>query len=165
MICTNKEQIYTVNCQLLLFCAKKYGAGWMGGWMGGWVDGWMGVKAGLRIAYSNQKTYDTIEHILTSSHKTKLSRKPWFLKSTFRLLFSLRLSNHFLQDVLLRKISNLCRTKECLFLKQHTRCTFPHIQLPILPLWVLCYDQLDRPRSSVLTWPTKDDFEYDRLTS
>jgi hypothetical protein len=27
----------------------------MGGWMGGWMDGWMGGKAGLRIAYSNQK--------------------------------------------------------------------------------------------------------------
>ena len=27
----------------------------MGGWMGGWVDGWMDGKAGLRIAYSNQK--------------------------------------------------------------------------------------------------------------
>jgi hypothetical protein len=25
------------------------------GWMDGWVDGWMGGKAGLRIAYSNQK--------------------------------------------------------------------------------------------------------------
>ena len=23
--------------------------------MGGWMDGWMGVKAVLRIAYSNQK--------------------------------------------------------------------------------------------------------------
>jgi hypothetical protein len=23
--------------------------------MGGWVDGWMAGKAGLRIAYSNQK--------------------------------------------------------------------------------------------------------------
>ena len=23
--------------------------------MGGWVDGWVDVKAGLRIAYSNQK--------------------------------------------------------------------------------------------------------------
>ena len=34
-------------------------SGWMDGWMGGWMDGWMGgwmdVKAGLRIAYSNQK--------------------------------------------------------------------------------------------------------------
>ena len=29
----------------------------MDGWMDGWVDGWMGVKAGLRIAYSNQKSY------------------------------------------------------------------------------------------------------------
>ena len=25
------------------------------GWMGGWVDGWVEAKAGLRIAYSNQK--------------------------------------------------------------------------------------------------------------
>jgi hypothetical protein len=25
------------------------------GWMGGWMDGWVGVKAVLRIAYSNQK--------------------------------------------------------------------------------------------------------------
>jgi hypothetical protein len=28
--------------------------GWVGGWMGGWLDGWVGVKAVLRIAYSNQ---------------------------------------------------------------------------------------------------------------
>ena len=28
----------------------------MDGWVGGWMDGWMEVKAGLRIAYSNQKT-------------------------------------------------------------------------------------------------------------
>ena len=27
----------------------------MDGWMGGWMDGWMGVKARLRIAYSNQQ--------------------------------------------------------------------------------------------------------------
>jgi hypothetical protein len=27
----------------------------LGGWVGGWVDGWVGVKAVLRIAYSNQK--------------------------------------------------------------------------------------------------------------
>jgi hypothetical protein len=25
------------------------------GWMGRWMDGWVGVKAVLRIAYSNQK--------------------------------------------------------------------------------------------------------------
>jgi hypothetical protein len=31
--------------------------GWMGGWMDGWVDGWVGVKAVLRIAYSNQKYF------------------------------------------------------------------------------------------------------------
>ena len=33
-------------------CAQKVECS---GWMGGWVDGWMDVKAGLRIAYSNQK--------------------------------------------------------------------------------------------------------------
>jgi hypothetical protein len=27
----------------------------MDGWMGGWMGGWVGVKAVLRIAYSNQK--------------------------------------------------------------------------------------------------------------
>ena len=38
--------------------------GWMDGWMGGWVDG----KAGLRIAYSNQK-YDFYNyfHIIPTS--------------------------------------------------------------------------------------------------
>ena len=34
---------------------KTLEGGWKDGWMGGWVDGWMGAKAGLRIAYSNQK--------------------------------------------------------------------------------------------------------------
>ena len=29
----------------------------MDGWVGGWVDGWMEAKAGLRIAYSNQKVF------------------------------------------------------------------------------------------------------------
>ena len=29
----------------------------MGGWMDGWMDGWMEAKAGLRIAYSNQKPW------------------------------------------------------------------------------------------------------------
>ena len=27
----------------------------LGGWIGGWVDGLVDVKAGLRIAYSNQQ--------------------------------------------------------------------------------------------------------------
>jgi hypothetical protein len=30
-------------------------AGWVDGWVDGWVGGWMAGKAGLRIAYSNQK--------------------------------------------------------------------------------------------------------------
>ena len=29
--------------------------GWMDGWMDGWKEGWKEGKAGLRIAYSNQK--------------------------------------------------------------------------------------------------------------
>ena len=29
--------------------------GWMEGWMDGWMDGRKEAKAGLRIAYSNQK--------------------------------------------------------------------------------------------------------------
>jgi hypothetical protein len=33
----------------------------MGGWMDGWVDGWVGVKAVLRIAYSNQKWQAELE--------------------------------------------------------------------------------------------------------
>jgi hypothetical protein len=32
--------------------------------MGGWVDGWVGVKAVLRIAYSNQKDRDLMCVIL-----------------------------------------------------------------------------------------------------
>jgi hypothetical protein len=27
----------------------------MDGWVDGWMDGWVGVKAVLRIAYSNHK--------------------------------------------------------------------------------------------------------------
>ena len=30
--------------------------------MGGWMDGWMEVKAGLRIAYSNQKLMQFKKH-------------------------------------------------------------------------------------------------------
>ena len=29
----------------------------MDGWKDGWKDGWMEAKAGLRIAYSNQKAW------------------------------------------------------------------------------------------------------------
>ena len=30
--------------------------GWVDGWMDGWVDGSKDSKAGLKIAYSNQKS-------------------------------------------------------------------------------------------------------------
>ena len=36
-------------------CQRKNLGEWMDGWMDGWVGGWMDGKAGLRIAYSNQK--------------------------------------------------------------------------------------------------------------
>ena len=29
--------------------------GWVDGWMCGWMFGWMGVKANLRIVYSNEQ--------------------------------------------------------------------------------------------------------------
>ena len=29
--------------------------GWMNGWMNVWMDGWMSGRAGLEIAYGNQK--------------------------------------------------------------------------------------------------------------
>ena len=44
----------------------------MGGWMDGWVDGWMDGKAGLRIAYSNQK-YVEKQHFLWKY----LKREAW----------------------------------------------------------------------------------------
>jgi hypothetical protein len=31
--------------------------------MGGWMDGWMGVKAVLRIAYSNQQKFDVRKNV------------------------------------------------------------------------------------------------------
>ena len=37
-ICTQLEQINTVNVQLLIFRAKNL-AGWVDGWMDRWMDG------------------------------------------------------------------------------------------------------------------------------
>jgi beta-glucanase (GH16 family) len=37
---------------------KIHVPGWMGGWVDGWMGGWVGVKAVLRIAYSNQKLWN-----------------------------------------------------------------------------------------------------------
>ena len=45
--CTEEESINDTNHHLLIFCAKKSGAGGVGGWM---VQ-----PAGLRFAYSDQK--------------------------------------------------------------------------------------------------------------
>ena len=42
---------------MLIFCTKNYGTGWVGGWVDGWMNGWVDGRAGLRIAYSNQKEF------------------------------------------------------------------------------------------------------------
>jgi hypothetical protein len=42
------------------------------GWMYGWVDGWVGVKAVLRIAYSNQKLYILLPVIFTTPYDVNL---------------------------------------------------------------------------------------------
>ena len=34
---------------------KKSSPGWVSGWVDGWMGGWMGLKAIIRIAYSNQQ--------------------------------------------------------------------------------------------------------------
>ena len=45
--------MYIANQHKVLFCAKKHGTWWVDGWMDGWMDGWVGVRAGLRIDFSN----------------------------------------------------------------------------------------------------------------
>jgi hypothetical protein len=54
--------------------------GWVGGWMDGGVDGWMAGKAGLSIAYSNQKSMvsSTEFYILRRTMKTS----KWFQSET-----------------------------------------------------------------------------------
>jgi hypothetical protein len=38
--------------------------------MDGWMDGWMGGKAGLRIAYSNQKIFEKVILLTTTSNSS-----------------------------------------------------------------------------------------------
>ena len=52
---TRVAQKRSNNIQQISMCSllcEKSSAGWMGGWMNEWME----VKAGLRIAYSNQKS-------------------------------------------------------------------------------------------------------------
>ena len=42
------------NFELKILSDLKY----LGRWKDGWMDGWVEAKAGLRIAYSNQKLVD-----------------------------------------------------------------------------------------------------------
>ena len=46
----------------------------MGGWVGGWMDGLVGLKAILRIAYSNQ-TYMFLEQDLNSGLPERQAEK------------------------------------------------------------------------------------------
>jgi hypothetical protein len=43
----------------------------MDGWMDGWVDGWMAGKAGLRIAYGNQKNFQKFKIVVKKDQKRK----------------------------------------------------------------------------------------------
>ena len=54
---------------------------WKEGWMdGGWMDGWMGGKAGIRIAYSNQKCF-TLFQLANSSRAdyNEYSLYDWYI--------------------------------------------------------------------------------------
>ena len=46
------------QCEKNLDQCKKTRA--LGGWVDGWVGGWVEAKAGLRIAYSNQKQFKEV---------------------------------------------------------------------------------------------------------
>jgi hypothetical protein len=61
----------------------------MGGWVDGWVDGWVGVKAVLRIAYSNQKFI-------------AVQKLPKFLRNSFELK---KFDNFFLNFICIRMIT------------------------------------------------------------
>ena len=50
------ERNYVENFELkILYAFKLKAIKNLGEWMDGWMGGWMEGKAGLRIAYSNQK--------------------------------------------------------------------------------------------------------------
>ena len=51
--------------QSLLFGAKKYGPGR--------VDGWVGVRAGFRIANSNQIFFEVLKFIKLCERKSRIS--------------------------------------------------------------------------------------------
>ena len=52
--------------------------GWMDGCLDGWMDGWIGVKAGLRIAKSNQK----------QKNNKLLKMNEYFIKNSSRVYLS-----------------------------------------------------------------------------
>ena len=52
----------------------------LGRWKGGRKDGWMEAKAGLRIAYSNQK-YSRVNEEVNSSMVERLNSNPETLAS------------------------------------------------------------------------------------
>jgi hypothetical protein len=76
--------------------------GWVGGWMDGWVDGWVGVKAVLRIAYSNKKNSEAQVSINICSN--------FFVQIIFNLTLSISVFNFppflFLQFFIFQKIPN-----------------------------------------------------------
>ena len=63
--------------------------GWVGGWVDGWRDEWMDGKAGLRIAYSNNKSTTTLSLQLQSLIAQVL------YEDNYALMVSIDLSNAF----------------------------------------------------------------------
>ena len=63
---------------MLIMCVEKLGY-WVGGWMDGWMDGRKEAKAGLRIAYSNQKLRPFIANRVTESQSYTTSTPQGFL--------------------------------------------------------------------------------------
>jgi hypothetical protein len=56
----------------------------LGGWVDGWMDGWVAGKAGLRIAYSNQKSSFMKQNELARTTAKTISFK---LKIMFFVIF------------------------------------------------------------------------------
>ena len=64
--------------------------------MDGWVGGWMGAKAGLRIAYSNQKERlgrlaqrKTIRLVINFSHRERIRISRQIFSSVIKYKFAL----------------------------------------------------------------------------
>ena len=81
---------------MLIFCALKSGAGW--------VDGWKGGRAGLRIAYSNNKLNVLTLALMNSAIRSSSSFESlsFFFKASWRAIVS---GSRSIQVMYLKKIT------------------------------------------------------------